>query len=410
MALIHRARTTFKRFFEWEASGGVVLMGAAALGMLTANSMFTADYIQTLEMKVGGLSVLHWINDGLMAIFFLLVGLEIKREMIGGELNSWPRRALPMIAAVGGMVVPALFFFALNWEHPDQWRGWAIPTATDIAFALGVLSLFGSRVPNSLKVFLTSLAIMDDLGAILIIAIFYASDLSWMYLGGAAATAAVLFALNAAGVTKLWIYLPLGLLLWGCMLFSGVHATLAGVIVAMAIPIDAKRSGAPSPLHMLEHALVPWVAFFVVPLFGFANAGVPLEGISLAMMFSPLPLGVIAGLFLGKQIGIMGSVFLAQRLKLAQLPVGATWREIYGVSLLCGIGFTMSLFIGLLAFPDAERDHLIKLGVLIGSLLSAIVGSFVLLMPKRRRAAAKVKPSRHTANRSSSEGDHRDAR
>ena len=208
MALIHRARTTFKRFFEWEASGGVVLMGAAALGMLTANSMFTADYIQTLEMKVGGLSVLHWINDGLMAIFFLLVGLEIKREMIGGELNSWPRRALPMIAAVGGMVVPALFFFALNWEHPDQWRGWAIPTATDIAFALGVLSLFGSRVPNSLKVFLTSLAIMDDLGAILIIAIFYASDLSWMYLGGAAATAAVLFALNAAGVTKLWIILP----------------------------------------------------------------------------------------------------------------------------------------------------------------------------------------------------------
>jgi NhaA family Na+:H+ antiporter len=359
---------------------------------------------------VGGLSVLHWINDGLMAIFFLLVGLEIKREMIGGELNSWTRRALPMIAAVGGMLVPALFFFAFNWEHPDQWRGWAIPTATDIAFALGVLSLFGSRVPNSLKVFLTSLAIMDDLGAILIIAIFYASDLSWMYLGGAAGTAAVLFALNAAGITRLWIYLPLGLLLWGCMLFSGVHATLAGVIVAMAIPIDAKRSGAASPLHTLEHALVPWVAFFVVPLFGFANAGVPLEGISLAMMFSPLPLGVIAGLFLGKQIGIMGSVFLAQRLKVAQLPAGASWREIYGVSLLCGIGFTMSLFIGLLAFPDAERDHLIKLGVLIGSLLSAIVGSFVLLMPKRRGATAKVKPSRHTASRSSSEGGRRDAR
>jgi len=391
MALIQRARSTFKRFFQWEASGGLVLMGAAALGMLTANSAFAEHYLSALEMKVGGLSVLHWINDGLMALFFLLVGLEIKREMVGGELDTWPRRALPMIAALGGMIVPAVIFLAVNWKEPSNWRGWAIPTATDIAFALGVLSLFGSRIPNSLKVFLTSLAIMDDLGAILIIAIFYASDPSWMALGGAGATAALLFALNAWGVTRLWIYLPLGIVLWACMLFSGVHATLAGVVLAMAIPIDAKRSGEASPLHTLEHALVPWVAFLVVPIFGFANAGVPLEGIGLAMLLSPLPLGVVGGLFLGKQIGIMGSVFLASRLGLAQLPAGANWREIYGVSLLCGIGFTMSLFIGLLAFPDAERDHLIKLGVLMGSLLSAVVGTFMLLMPQSPRRAAAAR-------------------
>ena len=387
MALIRRARTTFQRFAESEASGGLVLMASAALGLVVANSALAGSYTELLHTKIGGLSVLHWINDGLMALFFLLVGLEIKREMLAGELDSWPRRALPLIAALGGMVAPALIFFAINWQSPETWRGWAIPTATDIAFALGVLSLFGSRIPNSLKVFLTSLAIMDDLGAILIIAIFYASDLSLMALGAAGAITIVLFALNWFGVMRLAPYLLLGVGLWAAMLFSGVHATLAGVVLAMTIPLGAvgEDDGVGSPLCHLEDRLGPWVAFLVVPVFGFANAGVSLAGATMESLLAPLSLGVAAGLFFGKQIGIMGSIVIARRMGIAQLPAGASWRQIYGVALLCGIGFTMSLFIGLLAFADAERESMIKLAVLAGSLLSAFAGAAVLI---RRKSTA----------------------
>jgi len=388
--VILRARTTFQRFVESEASGGVVLMASAALGLVVANSAFAGNYTELLHTKVGGLHVLHWINDGLMALFFLLVGLEIKREILAGELDSWPRRALPFMAALGGMIVPAVIFFAINWRTPDTWRGWAIPTATDIAFALGVLSLFGSRIPNSLKVFLTSLAIMDDLGAILIIALFYAADLSTSALGVAALLTAALFALNWFGIMRLAPYLLLGVLLWGCMLFSGIHATLAGVVLAMTIPVGSsadenRDNGAGSPLHHLEDALGPWVAFLVLPVFGFANAGVSLAGASLDTLLAPLSLGIAAGLFFGKQIGIMISVFIASRTGLADLPAGASWREIYGVALLCGIGFTMSLFIGLLAFADAEHEAMTKLAVLAGSLLSAFSGAAILI---RRKAAA----------------------
>ena len=287
-------------------------MASAALGMVVANSFLAQNYANLLHTKVGGLDVLHWINDGLMALFFLLVGLEIKRELLVGELCDWPRRALPLIAALGGMVIPALTFLGVNWHTPENWRGWAIPTATDIAFALGVLSLFGSRIPNSLKVFLTSLAIIDDLGAILIIAIFYAHNLSALALGAAGMATALLVVLNLIGVTRLAPYLLLGVLLWASMLFSGIHATLAGVVLAMNIPVGTKASGrgnAPgSGLCKLEHALSPWVAFMVLPLFGFANAGVSLAGGSVEMLLGPLSLGIVLGLFIGKQLGIMAFI------------------------------------------------------------------------------------------------------
>jgi NhaA family Na+:H+ antiporter len=388
-SLIKRARASFNRFAEWQISGGVVLMAAAALGMIMANSALADAYNQLFHTKIGGLDLLHWINDGLMALFFLVVGLEIKREMVEGELDNWPRRALPLIAAVGGMAVPAAFFLVINWQTPENLRGWAIPTATDIAFALGVLALFGSRVSYPLKVFLTSLAIMDDLGAILIIAVFYASNFSVVAFGLAVLTAGALLALNWYGVTRLTPYLVLGAILWVCMLLSGIHATLAGVVLAMTIPItaeEAKQDDNGSPLHKLEHKLGPWVTFVVLPIFGFANAGVPLGNVSFDTLIEPLPLGIIAGLFFGKQIGIMLAILLARRGGLAQLPSGASWRQVYGVAILCGIGFTMSLFIGLLAFDNAAQESMVKLGVLAGSLLSALGGAAVLLWPQSRAA------------------------
>jgi Na+:H+ antiporter, NhaA family len=386
--VIRRARSTFQRFAESEASGGLVLMASAALGMVVANSALAGTYTELLHTKVAGLSVLHWINDGLMALFFLLVGLEIKREILAGELDSWSRRALPCIAALGGMIAPALIFFAINWQSPETWRGWAIPTATDIAFALGVLSLFGSRIPNSLKVFLTSLAIMDDLGAILIIAIFFASDLCFMALGAAAVLTLLLFGLNWFGVIRLAPYLLLGVGLWAAMLFSGIHATLAGVVLAITIPLGSsadenRDNGGSSPLHHLEDALGPWVAFLVLPVFGFANAGVSLAGMSVDTLLAPLSLGIVLGLFLGKQIGIMSCIIVARKTGIAHLPAGASWRQMYGVALLCGVGFTMSLFIGLLAFDDAERESMVKLAVLAGSLLSALAGAAILIQRKR---------------------------
>jgi NhaA family Na+:H+ antiporter len=386
--LRRRAQSAFQRFIESEASGGLVLMAAAAIGMAVANSALAGTYTVLLHTKVAGLDVLHWINEALMALFFLLVGLELKREILVGELDSWPRRALPFIAALGGMIAPALIFLAINWQTPETWRGWAIPTATDIAFALGVLSLFGSRISSSLKVFLTSLAIIDDLGAILIIAVFYASDLSAFVLALAAFIAAVLFGLNWLGVMRLRAYLSLGAALWACMLFSGIHATMAGVVLAMAIPLGKSEKESKNHdagiLYRLEGALAPWVAFLVLPLFGFANAGVSLSGLRPDMPLAPLALGIVLGLFLGKQFGIMASIALANRVGMVHPPADATWREIYGVAILCGIGFTMSLFIGLLAFDEERQIAATKLAVLIGSLLSALVGAAVLLWPRAK--------------------------
>jgi NhaA family Na+:H+ antiporter len=357
-------------------------MIAAAVALAVANSPLATAYFGLLKTYIGGLSVLHWINDALMAVFFLLIGLEIKRELLDGQLATWPRRMLPGIAAAGGMIAPAMIYVALNAGAPETLRGWAIPTATDIAFALGVLALIGSRVPVSLKIFLTAIAIIDDLGAIAIIALFYTADLSLIWLGLAGALLAVLAGLNRAGVERLIPYLILGLILWFVVLKSGVHATLAGVALALAIPLrrsPGRPDDAKSPLHSLEHTLHPWVAFLIVPVFGFANAGLSLSSVGWAAPFAPVTLGIAAGLFVGKQIGVFLTIWAAVKLKLANRPAGASWAQIYGVSLLCGIGFTMSLFIGLLAFPasPALQDE-VKIGVLIGSVLSGVVGALVL--------------------------------
>ena len=377
-----------------EARSGVVLMFAATLALVVANSPFAADYFRLLESYAGPLSILHWINDGLMALFFLLVGLEIKREFLDGQLSTWSRRILPGVAAAGGMIVPALIYVAINAGEPANLRGWAIPTATDIAFALGVLALLGPRVPVSLKVFLTALAIIDDLGAVTIIALIYTDHLSALWLSLAVATIFILWVLNRARITRLLPYLLLGILLWVFVLKSGVHATLAGVALALTIPLrpsPGRPDDEQSPLHRVEHALQPWVAYLVVPLFGFANAGVSLAGMGGEAAFAGIPLGIAAGLFVGKQIGVFGSAWAAIRLGWAELPSGASFTQLYGVSILCGIGFTMSLFVGLLAFPGAP--HLqdgVKFGVLAGSLLSALFGTAVVLVYRllRVRTAA----------------------
>ena len=389
----HRIVSTFRSFLKSEAAGGLTLMAVAAIGLIVANSPLAPTYFRVLESYVGGLSVLHWTNDALMAVFFLLVGLEIKRELVDGQLSTWPRRVLPGIAAAGGMIAPAAVYIALNAGSPETLRGWAIPAATDIAFALGVLALLGSRVPVSLKIFLTALAIIDDLGAVAIIAVFYTADLSFQWLGLAGVALAILVGLNLAGVTRLAIYLVLGALLWFFVLKSGVHATLAGVALALTIPIQ-RSPGAPddpaSPLHRLEHAIQPWVAFLIVPLFGFANAGVSLSGMTWAALLHPVTLGVASGLFFGKQVGILLSVWAMVKLGFARRPENASWAQIYGVSLLAGIGFTMSLFIGLLAFPTSpELQDAVKVGVLAGSLVSALVGAVVLrVAPGRRLSTA----------------------
>ncbi|KZL37556.1 pH-dependent sodium/proton antiporter [Pseudomonas syringae pv. syringae] len=367
------------RFFAAESAGGLVLMAAALAALIVANSPLADSYFAALHAVFAGLSVSHWINDGLMAIFFMLVGLEIKREVLAGQLASWSQRALPGFAALGGMVVPALIYVAFNWGRPDTIGGWAIPAATDIAFALGVLSLLGKRVPLSLKIFLSALAILDDLGAVLIIALFYTSDLSILMLLAALGSIAVLVALNRLGVKKLLPYLIVGALLWFFMLQSGIHATLAGVALALCIPLGKPDDEARSPLLHLEEKLHPWVAFVVVPIFGFANAGVSLSGITADKLVDPVPLGVALGLLVGKQIGIFAMAALAIRAGLARLPDGSNWGQLYGVAALCGIGFTMSLFIGALAFPGTpELVDEVKVGVLIGSVLSAVLGVVVL--------------------------------
>ena len=382
-----RPMSVLRKFLQSEAAGGLILMGTAALALIVANSPLAGVYFGALHSYVFGLSVEHWINDGLMAVFFLLVGLEIKREMLDGQLATWPRRVLPGVAALGGMVFPALGYLAFNLGNAETVRGWAIPAATDIAFALGVLSLLGSRVPMSLKVFLTALAIIDDLGAVAIIALFYTADLSFPALGLAALILACLVGLNRFGIEKLWPYLVLGVVLWVAVLQSGIHATLAGVALALTIPLRPATETAEdphSPLHRLEHAIHPWVGYGVVPIFGFANAGVSFAGLDASVMLGPVPLGIAFGLFVGKQVGVFGIAWATVRLGFADMPDGATMPQLYGVALLCGIGFTMSLFIGGLAFAGSPTlSDAVKVGVLGGSIISGIGGWLVFrLLPE----------------------------
>jgi Na+:H+ antiporter, NhaA family len=388
-----RPMSPLRVFLHHEASGGYVLMGAAALALIVANSPLAPGYFAVLKAEFGFAvgsfhlkeSVLHWINDGLMALFFLLVGLEIKREVLDGQLSRPSRVILPGVAALGGVLAPALIYLVFNGAHPENRSGWAIPAATDIAFALGVLALLGSRVPSSLKIFLTAIAIMDDLAAILIIALFYTAELHLTALAGAGGMLALLLALNRLKVVVLWPYIIGGLALWYFVLESGVHATLAGVALAMLIPLQPSR-GAPdvarSPLHRLEHSLHKPVAFLIVPLFGFANAGLSFAGVSPTAALEPVPLGVALGLFIGKQLGVFLPAWLIIRLGWADMPRDAAMGQLYGVAVLCGIGFTMSLFIGNLAFGDPTLIDATKIGVLIGSLASALLGMAILRLCK----------------------------
>lgn len=360
-------------------------MAAAVAALLVANSPLAPEYFETLHTAAGPLSAHEWINDGLMAVFFLLVGLEIKREALDGELSTWPQRVLPGVCAFGGMLVPALIYVAFNRHDAQALQGWAIPTATDIAFALGALSLLGSRVPVSLKVFLAALAIIDDLGAVMIIALFYTHGLALPYLGGAAIVVVALVLLNRSGVRILWPYLVLGVALWVLMLKSGIHATLAGVLLALTLPMDATGDESSdlredhSPLLRVEHALHRVVPFVIVPIFGFANAGVSFADIGVEQLLAPLTLGVGFGLMAGKIVGVFGFAALSVRLGFARLPAGASWPQMLGIAALCGIGFTMSLFIGLLAFADNEvlREE-VKVGILCGSLLAGLLGWLLL--------------------------------
>jgi NhaA family Na+:H+ antiporter len=388
---MHQGRTGALAFFHHEAAAGVVMLGAALAALIASNSPLEWLYDLFLgtpvAVRIGALAIdkplLLWINDGLMAIFFFLVGLEIKRELIRGELSTLRQAALPAVAALGGMALPALIYVAVNVGDAAALRGWAIPSATDIAFAVGVLALLGPVIPSSLKIFLLALAILDDLGAILIIALFYTEHLSWISLAFASAGILVLWMLNARGVARVAAYALTGLFIWICVLKSGVHATLAGVVVAFAIPLGSENDGSRSLLEQLEESLHPWVAFAVLPLFAFANAGVSLRGFSVDSLLQPIPLGIAAGLFFGKAIGIFGATWVAIAVGLGARPEGATWTQVFGVGVLGGIGFTMSLFIGMLAFPDPAHAAPLRLGVLVGSLLSASVGFVVLKAASR---------------------------
>ncbi|BBF71208.1 Na+/H+ antiporter NhaA [Sphingobium sp. 3R8] len=395
-------RSALRDFLTGETGGAILLMIAAGAAMILANlpgatghlyhDMLHAPLGPTLSSRIGPMTLHLWINDGLMAIFFLVVGLEIKREFLDGGLSTWDRRRLPILAAVAGMAAPALVYLLVTAGRPALGNGWAIPAATDIAFAIGVLALLGRRAPASLKLFLTAVAIVDDMGAVAIIALFYSHGLDLAALAGAAGVLALMYGLNRAGVKALAPYLLGFALLWFLMLLSGVHATVAGVLAAMTVPVRC-TPGAPdaadSPLHRLEHAIHPWSAYLIVPLFGFANAGLSLGGEALAMLFAPLSLGVAFGLFLGKQLGIFGAVWAAVRLGFAERPAGASWSQVYGMAMLCGIGFTMSLFIGALAFPGQPLlVEEAKGGILLGSLLSALSGYAVLRWIARPAASA----------------------
>jgi len=384
-------------FLKKESSGGLLLIFASVAAMILANSPLSGIYDMMLEVpvaiQIGELVIakplLLWINDGLMALFFLLVGLELKREVLEGELSDASKIALPAIGAVGGMAVPAAIYLYLNWHDPVARHGWAIPAATDIAFALGILSLLGSRVPVSIKVFLTSLAIFDDIGAIVIIALFYTDNLSVLSLLIAAVCTVLLYVINRKGVEARSVYLGIGLVMWVALLKSGVHATLAGVVLAMFIPIRSRDPDDPPPLKALEHDLHSLVAFVVLPVFAFANAGITLAGVEASYLLHDVPLGIAMGLFAGKQIGVFGLCWLAVRMGFASLPRGMNNASLYGTSLLCGVGFTMSLFIGSLAFEETQVNLLFdeRLGIILGSLLSGLGGYLVLRWALPRRGA-----------------------
>lgn len=373
-------------FLKYETSAGFVLMFVAVLALVANNSPlsgFYSGFLSTpVEVQFGSFEIakplLLWINDGLMAIFFFLVGLEIKREVLEGELSSFDKAALPIFAAIGGVVVPALFYVYFNISDPVAVQGWAIPAATDIAFALGILALVGSRVPVSLKILLLAVAIIDDLVAIIIIALFYTQDLSLTALAWGGVGVLGLIALNRSKTMRIMPYALIGVFVWACVLKSGVHATLAGVITALAIPLKGTDATKTSPLHRAEHGLHIWVAFLILPLFAFANAGVSLKGITINDVLAPIPLGIALGLFLGKQIGVFAFSWVAVKLGLAKLPTGANWCQVYGIACLTGVGFTMSLFIGTLAFDGEETLNSVRLGVLMGSIASGVLG-FTLL-------------------------------
>ena len=391
--MLNYLSSPFKWFFKLEAASGLVLLISAVIALIISNSNFSSLYFETLQSylfiginNIGlKMSLHHWINDALMAVFFFFVTLEIKREFINGELSSPKQALLPIIAAIGGMLVPALIYIYINFGNGDTINGWAIPSATDIAFSLGVLSLLGSRVPISLKVFLTALAIIDDLGAIIIIAFFYAGDLSIQYLSLLLLTFIALLILNKSGVKKFLPYLILGLILWFFTYQSGVHATISGVLLATVIP-HRKKNKEYSLLTKIEHNISSYVAFGIMPLFAFANAGVSLDGINLESLLFPVPLGIVLGLFVGKQIGVFLFSIISIKLKIAQMPNNANWMSFYGVGILAGIGFTMSLFIGNLAFVEnIEYIDSVKIGVLTGSLLSTLVGYGLLLLTSKNK-------------------------
>jgi len=391
--MLNYLSSPFKWFFKLEAASGLVLLISAVIALIISNSNFSSLYFETLQSylfiginNIGlKMSLHHWINDALMAVFFFFVTLEIKREFIQGELSSPKQALLPIIAAIGGMLVPALIYIYINFGNGDTINGWAIPSATDIAFSLGVLSLLGSRVPISLKVFLTALAIIDDLGAIIIIAFFYTGDLSIQYLSLLLLTFIALLILNKSGVKKFLPYLILGLILWFFTYQSGVHATISGVLLATVIP-HRKKNEEYSLLTKIEHNISSYVAFGIMPLFALANAGVSLDGINLESLLSPVPLGIVLGLFVGKQIGVFLFSIIAIKLKIAQMPNNANWMSFYGVGILAGIGFTMSLFIGNLAFVEnIEYIDGVKIGVLAGSLLSTLIGYSLLLLSTKNR-------------------------
>ena len=380
-----QSQLALDQFVSKETIAGLLLFGAAVFALIATNSALAphyANFWQSLvEFRAGPLEISKplqlWVNDGLMALFFFLIGLEVKREVLEGQMSTLGKSALPLFAAVGGIAIPALVFIGINIDSPANAAGWAIPAATDIAFALGVLALLGNRVPPALKVLLLAVAIIDDIAAISIIALFYTADVSMLALGLAGVAAAALFLLNRLGVTRTSLYALAGVALWLCVLKSGVHATLAGVVTAFAIPMrDAATTR--SPLRDLEHGLHPWTAFLILPLFALANAGVSLQGFDMDSLLSPLPLGVMLGLIVGKQVGVFGFMALATRLGWASRPLGISWMQLYGLACLAGIGFTMSLFIGSLAFDDPAQVEAVKLGVLAGSVASGLIGYAVL--------------------------------
>ena len=380
------AERRLKHLLSNDAAPGMALIAAAVIALIVVNSplrpLHDAWLNTTLAVQIGAFEInkpkLLWINDGLMAIFFFYVGLEIKRELLTGQLSSARQAALPAIAAIGGVILPAAIYAGLNWNDPAAIQGWAIPAATDIAFALGILALLGTRAPTSLKIFLLAVAIIDDLMAIIIIALFYSGELSTTALGVGAAGIGLLVVFNRMKITGFAPYILVGLVIWAAVLKSGVHATLAGVMIALTIPMSDPKNADRSPVVIAEHALKPWVLFLVMPVFALANAGVPLSGLSVADLLAPLPLGIALGLFVGKQLGVFSFAWLAIKSGLATRPQGLSWTHIYGASLLAGVGFTMSLFIGGLAFADPEQQNAVRLGVMVGSVTSAVLGYIVL--------------------------------